>query len=89
MTKTKTMNPDQIATELNIDAKAVRRHLRAIVDQDNAAIIERNKDKAEDKREPLIDKPGRGGSWAVGDKTIERIRERIAHRSAGRSVTLD
>ena len=81
MTKTnKLVSPEAIATELNIDAKAVRRHLRTIVDMHNA--------KYADDPNKQIAKPGRGGSWAVSSDMIDAIKTRIESRQAGRSVTL-
>ena len=79
-TANKLVSPDQIAAELNIDAKTVRRHLRAIIDQHNA--------KHEDNTAKQIAKPGRGGSWAVSADMIETIKTRLESRQAGRSVTV-
>lgn len=76
----KLVSPDAIAAELNIDAKAVRRHLRTIVDMHNA--------KHEGDTNKQIAKPGRGGSWAVSADMIEAIKTRIESRQTGRSVTL-
>ena len=76
----KLVSPDAIAAELNIDAKAVRRHLRTIVDMHNA--------KHEGEANKQIAKPGRGGSWAVSADMIEAIKTRIESRQSGRSVTL-
>lgn len=81
MTKNnKLVSPDAIAAELNIDAKAVRRHLRTIVDMHNA--------KHEGDPDKQIAKPGRGGSWAVSADMIDAIKTRIESRQSGRSVTL-
>ena len=76
----KLVTPESISAELNIDSKAVRRHLRAIVDLHNA--------KHADDPEMQIEKPGRGGSWEVGADMIDLIRERLESRQAGRKVTL-
>lgn len=76
----KLVSPDAIAAELNIDAKTVRRHLRAIVDTHNA--------KHEDDASKQIAKPGRGGSWAVSADMIDIIKTRLESRQAGRSVSL-
>lgn len=81
MTKTtKLVSPDAIAAELNIDAKAVRRHLRTIVDLHNA--------KHADDASKQIAKPGRGGSWAVSSDMIDAIKTRLESRQSGRAVTL-
>lgn len=83
MTKTNKntlISPDTIAAELNIDAKAVRRHLRTIVDLHNA--------KHEGDEAKQIAKPGRGGAWLVSPDMIDIIRTRLESRQAGRSVTL-
>ncbi len=81
MTKTnKLVSPDQIAAELNIDAKTVRRHLRAIIDQHNA--------KHEGDTDKQIAKPGRGGSWSVSVDVIDQIKTRLESRQAGRAVTV-
>ena len=77
---TKLVSPDQIAAELNVDAKAIRRHLRTIVDMHNA--------KHADSPDNQIAKPGRGGSWAVSPDMIELIKTRLESRQAGKSVTL-
>lgn len=74
------ISPDAIASELNIDAKAVRRHLRTIVDLHNA--------KHADNPDKQIAKPGRGGAWLVSPDMIDVIRVRLESRQAGRSVTL-
>lgn len=76
----KLISPDAIAEELNIDAKAVRRHLRAIVDMHNA--------KHADNPEAQIAKPGRGGSWAVSADMIDVIKARLDSRQSGRAVTI-
>ena len=76
----KLVSPDQIAAELNIDAKTVRRHLRAIIDQHNA--------KHEGDANKQIAKPGRGGSWAVSADMIDAIKTRLESRQSGRAVTV-
>ena len=83
MSKTNTpkmISPDAIAAELNIDAKAVRRHLRAIVDLHNA--------KYADNPDMQIAKPGRGGSWTVSADMIDVIKTRLESRQSGRAVSL-
>lgn len=76
----KLVSPEAIAAELNIDTKAVRRHLRTIVDLHNA--------KHADNEDAQIAKPGRGGSWAVSADMIDVIRKRLESRQSGRAVTL-
>ena len=76
----KLISPETIAAELNIDTKAVRRHLRTIVDLHNA--------KHADNEDAQIAKPGRGGSWAVSADMIDVIRKRLESRQSGRAVTL-
>ena len=76
----KLISPETIAAELNIDTKAVRRHLRTIVDLHNA--------KHADNEAAQIAKPGRGGSWAVSADMIDVIRKRLESRQSGRAVTL-